>query len=643
MFERRLKIFLVLTILAFAAAGARLAQLQLFGCQDYRRQAEGMLVKPELLPTVRGKILDRKDRDLAMDVASYDLCLDFGMIDLQVNGEEPSPEDPWTARQIRRLRSAEPGLSRDNALQRVRLGASATWQLTQELTGDSAEDLLATARRTVRRVDAIRRLVGGVVEEENQPHPIVTGLSDATAVAVKQRLSEMMGASIVSSHRRFYPAAEAAAQLVGYMGPAEAVDPPAGAPLEEVLAGYMEGDDRGIAGVEKACEDLLRGTRGLRHVHRNGSVIDELPAQDGRDVHLTIDAELQRGILGLMDKPGAIVVLDVPTGEVLAMATFPTFDANVYHRQIAGLIRDYNLPLCNRPVAMPCQPGSVFKPMAALAGLAEGVLTATSTKDCRGYLISPTYPGFRCWTLARGLGGHGTLDVVGALEHSCNVFFYKTGEELGLPRLTDWLRVFGIGRALGTGLPEERAGLLPDPAKVEPIAESRYIAMGQGAVTATPMHVANEMAAIARGEYFQPLLIREFADRQGRWKLELPSGRRVTAEHLGLVRRGMYQVVNSPTGTAREARDAEIEICGKTGTAQTSPRRIDLDGDGRPDTLLVGDTVWFAGFAPYRRPQIAFAVMVDRAEKGRGGGTVCAPIGLQVVRLCRDLGYVRPE
>jgi penicillin-binding protein 2 len=320
------------------------------------------------------------------------------------------------------------------------------------------------------------------------------------------------------------------------------------------------------------------------------------------------------------------------------MVSLPTYDVNTYRRDFDRLSRDQvRLPLWDRTVAVRYPPGSTVKPLAALAGLYTGEITPEKTFHCKGYLHNPH--AFRCWTW-KSHRGHGDMNVVSAIEQSCNVFFYNVGERLGVRRQVEWLGKFGFADRPGTLLPSERKGLLPDPRRVRNVGEARQLAIGQGQAEVTPMHVANAMATIARdGEFRSPILVRELKSKQQVHRI--PS----SAEHIRLVQKSMYKVVHSPLGTGyKHARDLEIEICGKTGTAETPGRRIriDSDGDGRLDrwgpVVCTGDTAWFAGFAPYRNPRIAFVVMVEYSDTG--GGQTCGPIARQVVRICRAFGYL---
>jgi penicillin-binding protein 2 len=460
----------------------------------------------------------------------------------------------------------------------------------------------------------------------------------------------MIGASMQPSHRRRYPYGPAACHLIGTLrqqGPgseasrpetsAQGDEPPGGddgAALRERLTGYFEGDLAGRDGAERLCEDMLRGRRGyIRTQKSTGQLLEEVPAEYGRDVRLTVDIELQRALSALLERNGAIVVLDVPSGQVLAMVSRPTYDLNEYGKLYDQLSRDeIELPLWDRTVAMRFAPGSTIKPLVALAGLTEKAITPETVFECRGYLHRPGE--FECYHKLV----HGSISLLAALEQSCNVFFYNVGERLGVRRLDDWLTRFGYADAPQTHLPGEARGILPNPQRARAVGDARRLAIGQGLVV-TPMHVANAMATIARdGVWLSPVVVAELAERQQQRRLDLP------ASALETVREGMRRVVNAHSGTAyKTARLEDLEFSGKTGTAETPPLWHDANGNRRVDegeeVYKNGDTAWFVGFATSKNPQLAFAVMLEYSQQA--GGAVCAPIGKQVVQVCRQFGYLK--
>jgi len=404
--------------------------------------------------------------------------------------------------------------------------------------------------------------------------------------------------------------------------------------------------------VEKMCEERLRGRRGYR-VYRAGEVVDSEPAQPGADVHLTVDVQLQEAtaaafVQGKGDETGAVVVLDVQSGDVLAMVSIPTYDLNRYHerdyyRRLSGEL--VSPPLLHRALKLMCAPGSTAKPVAALAALGAGRITQHTIFECiGGRFPHPQAP--KCWIGSLG-GEHGAIDLIEGLRYSCNVYFDHVGDVLGPDRLTEWYRRFGFGRRPGTGLPDEKAGVVLTDELSRKLAnrdmnvgDAWQMAIGQGTFSATPLQVANAMATIARGGVFlSPVISLEGGPQRERWDLPL------SPDAVAAVHEGMRQVVHHHRGTAHRYLDGPeldalgFEFCGKTGTAQVPPQWIDSDGDGRADQVVrSGDHAWFAGFAPAGNPQIAFAVLVEYAGSG---GSNAGPIALDIVRICRDFGYIK--
>lgn len=636
MYKRRIKIFLAIMAVVFLGLAVRLWHLQIVQGDDYRRQAEDLLRTTKSLPATRGRILDRRGRLLAVDEACYDFCLDYRFL----------TNDPkWVARQKRAIARGEQ-VSGEQAAKRYELRAERTWELAWRLARAADVDLERTVARIRRRVQAVRDIVGMEVREQRSFHPVVRGLSEMMGI------EGTIGASVRPSLKRWYPFGESACHVIGVTGQVNSAEKSEynlttrqADRLTRMRTNYLPGDTIGKSGVEKMCEKTLRRVRGYRLVRRteHGSeILAEMPGRPGDDVHLTIDIDFQRDLTNLLratDKNGCIVVLSVPTGEVLALVSVPTFDLNSYRRDYNKLAGDHlDLPLLHRAVWCRYPPGSTVKPISVLAGLGAGVITPATTFQCRGYLYSPS--AFRCW-IWKYRRGHGTLAVTGAIKNSCNVFCYNVGNRLGARRLCEWFNMFGFGNVPGTGLPEERAGTVPTERwlmakynrRFRP-ADARFMTIGQGLITCTPLHVANAMATIARnGRLLSPILALEGGPKRVRCDLPL------AAEHLEAVQKGMYQVVNERGGTAYKVFHAggvspAVAVCGKTGTAETPPQRVDSNGNGRIDSgdriVREGDTAWFAGFAPYKNPQIAFAVVMEYAGSGSKNA---GPVAREMIRI----------
>ena len=666
MYNQRLKVFLVLSVLAIGGVAARLCQLQVGRAEGYRRDIEQALQVSELLPGSRGQILDRHDRILALDEPCFDLCMDFGMM---------SADDTWTRQQRRAIRrrlaveqeslnltEAELTELASNELERRIQAARA---LADEVAKLDGSDLDSTTKRICARVMRVHESVGGPIREEKLAHPVVAGLDDTAAVAIKSRLDETIGLSVRPSRRRLYPYKDIGCHIVGITGPVTADDldlPGDTAELADwqrrLLEGAWRSDRVGRSGTERLAEDRLRPVMGYRRVNsRTGAVLDETPATDGQDVRLSLDVALQAEVMKLFEpgQTGSAVVLDVRTGQVLAMVSLPTYDLNRFRQDYAKFEpgKPYHqgdpgppplwlfTPQLHRAVAGLYPPGSTAKVVAALGALTDGVVYPGTRFNCRGYLHNPDE--FKCWILKSG-GAHNDLDLVDAIAHSCNVYFYHVGEAMGAARVSGWLRRFGMSAPPGTGLSEEVGGMVRTP---EGPAECRLEAIGQGPVAVSPLHVANVMACIARGGELLPATLMLDGPGYAKWE---GGSLGIAPMHLDMVRQGMYRVCNQPGATAYtrfhspDIEPLDFEIAGKTGTADPGkPLRMDSDGDGElteADFTRRGDMVWFAGFAPYDNPQVAVAVVVEYVEDG-GGAKDAAPIARETLRLCRKMGYIR--
>jgi len=628
MYERRLKAFLVLMAIGAAVLLGRLGQLQLLRGREYRQQVERLLLQPpELHAPRRGMILDRTGQYvLAMEKPCYDFCLHYGLL---------TEDARWIRRQKRLIRRRE-GVSKEEAEAIFRERVARTWEKAKVIASQKGVDLNETVNRIRQRVEDIRLAVARKLQipnirirEQNQLHAVVRGLDH------NQSLDGTVGAEFRRSLKRWYPYGSLACHVIGLTGQVSRKE------LEELngkggnangsmpgLDTYIAGDVIGKRGVEKLCEKTLRGRRGYRLFKRKGDgyeTIERKPVTPGTDVRTTIDLRLQAILTQQLQDTGhngSIVVLSVKTGQVLAMGSVPVFDLNRYRRRdyYDQLIGDKeNVPLFHRAVARLYPPGSTIKPIVALAALSWGLVKPDEKIHCSGAL-DPNRPGkFRCWKRT----GHGWLDLAEAIQHSCNVYFYTLGGRLGVRGLAEWFARFGLARTAGTGLPGEvRGRVLPRGRGIVP-ADAWLMGIGQGPVVLTPLHVANAMATIARGGvYLSPAIVLNGGPAQVRRDLG------IDPRYIKLVHRGMWKVVNEHGGTAnRYFRDAglDVEVCGKTGTAQDPGRQ--------------GDMAWFSGFAPYGNPQIAFAIVIEYVEGG--GAANAAPIAVELVRTCRQLGYIR--
>lgn len=625
MYKQRIKIFLALIGLVLLGLIGKLVDLQVIQGKSYRRQFDQNLTTTELLPTIRGKILDRYGKVLAEDRQCYDFCLDYRFI---------IQEPKWVKQQIQAIRKDEDRTAQQ-AEEIYNRRVENTWSLARRLCQQHHVDLQEQLDSICRRVQQVRDAVGGPVKMERVGHQIVQ--VDETAGN-----DETIGVTFEPSLKRYYPYGDLACHVIGVTGPVSTEEmnllnltPQQADRLARIFGNYLEGDLIGKNGVEKMCEAQLRGSRGYMRSRRGGEP-DIHAATPGADVTLSLDADMQHHIVEIFSRrgvQGAAVVISVETGEVLALVSVPTYDLNRF-RDDYDMLRDnqVDLPLIHRAVAGRYPPGSTAKVVSALAGLIHG-LSPQTRYFCAGALNPSDRSKFKC----SSTNGHGSQDMIDGIKHSCNVFFYNVGRHVGAADLSESFAMFGYGSPTGIGLPEESGGNLPRRAYNG--GDPMQWAIGQGALSATPIQVANAMAAVARGEYVTPTLIKgHVAARRS-----LP----VRKDQFDAVRLGMYKVVNERGGTGYDVFREELTagerlpvVCGKTGTADCEPLRVDINRDGhveRTEIAKEGNMAWFAGYASKDDPKIAFAIVVEYVPGH--GGKEAGPIARDLVSYCQSKGY----
>ncbi|MDA3903787.1 MAG: penicillin-binding protein 2 [Desulfuromusa sp.] len=441
-----------------------------------------------------------------------------------------------------------------------------------------------------------------------------------------------------------------AAHLTGYLGEITEAELQSGD-----FNNYSGGDYVGKTAVERTFDPYLRGEKGQRlvEVDVQGKLLRQLkvePPRPGNKIYLTLDRDLQRATDDAFgSQSGAAIVLDVNTGEVLAMASRPTFNPALFARGIASedwreLVQDSRHPLQNKVIAGQYPPGSTFKMVVALAALRAGTISTTQRIDCDG-AFEVGGSRYRCWKKS----GHGFSDLKKALRESCDVWFYKVGLELGIDKLSAAAKEFGLGFPVGYPMPGERSGVIPTQEwkhqhynKPWYAGETVITSIGQGFVLATPMQLAVMMAAIANsGKVLKPQVIRQIEDWEGHLLLqanpEVVRQINYSTEAWKAVQDGLVAVVNEPRGTGRAAYLEDVLVAGKTGTSQVIRRKSDeeeeLDEKGetpyrfRPHAL-------FLAYAPAEKPEIAIAVVV---EHGRSGGSAAGPIVKQIIQRYMEL------
>ncbi|MBI4716660.1 MAG: hypothetical protein HY763_02565 [Planctomycetes bacterium] len=595
MFERRLKVLL----LAFAAMLlillCRLIELQIVRGDYYRQTAErALMLRPRPLPFIRGSVLDRTGEVLVAEAPCWDLRLEYSVIAAEF------AEDPAARLQaVRTWKRSYPQAADEQDVARLlgddlrRMWSELALFATSPQHAVSVGDLRARAEEVHERVQRIRSAVAGrrgydaPVAEEGTAHTILPRLSAAQQIAARERFAAYSWVRLEPASARAYAGdAEPLSHLLGRVGRVDAATVASDPDADDPFAAYRADEAVGVSGAEYAAESLLRGRRGQVTTDREGAVIDQIEAEHGKDVRLTIHAGLQRRLYTLLGETvaqvpqssgGAIVVLDVPTRDILALVSYPAYDPARFE-ELYALLRDdtQRLPLWFRAVGSRYAPGSTVKPLACLAGLFSGRITTDTREECTGYLLPDQHDRWRCWEVhgTSERKAHGSINVTEALTGSCNIFMYRLGERLGVDRLCSVFDMAGVGRAAGTGLREEDAGINPTPDwlqshKHTPAtpAHARLFAMGQGELAMTPLQVANLMATYACGRFRPATLIRRERPTP-EWKL--PG----TPAQWAAVREGIYGVVNDPEGTAYKYAHFEhprVVLCGKTGSATAYP------------------------------------------------------------------------
>jgi penicillin-binding protein 2 len=461
---------------------------------------------------------------------------------------------------------------------------------------------------------------------------------DALATVEAHKM-DMPGVSVQVRLRRNYLFGLSASHVIGYLGEIN---------LEEMKSGEFPnlrgGDYIGKFGVERTQEGFLRGEAGGRQVEVNANgqimrVLQTVSPKPGRNVHLTLDRELQQRTEELLEGvAGAAVAVEPATGQILAMASSPSFDQNTFVSGISSdawesLVSNPYRPLENKAIQGEYPPGSTFKIVTALAGLEEKAIDETTTFDCAGFM---PFAGrdYRCWKKE----GHGRVDVRRALAESCDVFFYRTGLRLGIDRLAWYAKAFGLGVRSGVALDQEGRGLIPSSAWKKKRfgvpwqeGETLSVSIGQGYVLATPLQMAMLTAAVANGGVrYRPSVVSRVETMEGDVVFQAPSQEiarlSVSPRNLKIVQQGIWGAVNGERGTARRVHLNDIEIAGKTGTSQVVGRKESGD-DYLPPHLR--PHAWFVCYAPFDAPKIAIAVVVENGEHGSSAG---GPIAREMVK-----------
>jgi penicillin-binding protein 2 len=551
----KIAVFQYATVVIFLFLISGFWRLQVQNPEFYGEKAQQNSIKSVPIPGPRGRILDRDGRVIVDNHSSFSLLL----------ARESAKDE--------HLRPIAQGLDLDY------------------------NDLLAR----VERVRKQPKYVTVTIKDE---------LSPADLAFVDSHHDFFPELVLIQTPRRLYPQNGMMAHVIGYTGEIseQELDSPD-------FAKYNQGDVVGKFGIEKQYNDTLMGVDGQRQVvvDNRGQVRQTLAtkkAVEGKDLQLTLDLDLQTVAELAMDgKNGAVVALDPRSGEVLAMVSRPAFDPNKFAVRIKTkdwreIADNPEHPMLNRAIQAEQAPGSTFKPIVALAGLSTGTVDDKWTVHCSGGVAL-----YGVYQHCHDKHGHGTLSMHRGIVQSCDVFFYTLGAKLGIDNLAFYGDLVGFGQPTGIDLPHEKSGLMPSEKwKLRTqrtkwyAGETPSVAIGQGAITVTPLQLARAIGGISvGGKWYQPHMVKKAPDqvKTTEWTLN--------PEQVKTVVDGMYGVVNEG-GTGVRAALPHIEVCGKTGTAQLASNDY-IKANGSSEDMR--DNAWFVGFAPRDNPEIVVVTLFE--------------------------------
>ncbi len=647
----RYNLVIVLIYLIGAVLLWRLFDLQIVHGEEYREISNTRLTRETTLKAARGDILDSSGNKLVTTTISYNVEIYRTKIDSEALNDTLLLLAVTLEENGDKYVDHFPIVITENGYEFKSSWNFDDWKSANEI--DPSFDLEACFKYykdrykvTIEDLSLARKVITlrYAIEEEGysttKSVELATDISQASYAKLNEMSSSFPGINTTNVPKVTYPYGELASHILGYVAPINSDE-------LETHPDYDQNDQIGRAGIEKVFEKYLKGKDGLLEIEMSvdGIVQDEYvkeQAQEGNNVVLTIDAKLQQatewalaeGISVLQEErngltgatnasEGAAVVLNVKTGEVLAMASFPNYNPALFIDGISQAnydryINDTRHPFMNKAISDLSAPGSTFKMVTALAGLDSGAITLdTRINDVGRYTYYDDYQPW-CWDSS----GHGRLNVIEAIEHSCNYFFYETGRLAGIDKMNEVALKFGLGQKTGIELPEEDAGVLSGKAVDDEWTGGKTIqsAIGQLYNAFTPLQMCKYTAMIANGgTNIDVSIIKEIQKPDGTQvsrneiddyvtNLLEKSGNsgsnlNISPEYIEAVKAGMRGVTSDDAGTASYYfRGFNIEIAGKTGSAS-------IDSYGHANA-------WFVGYAPYDNPEIAVAVYVKNGQKG---------------------------
>ncbi len=619
-------------LLGCGALGLRLWWVQVARGAEWTARIRGSSEATVRLPSVRGEIKDRNGLTLVGNRASYEV--DFYLPEMVKGYKERFGTPPMAT-----YRATIQGMPKDQKEPDI-------IKIVNDGIVPRLDDLDLAADYNAAQLQRHFR------NDTEVPFSYIKDIDFSTMAKFSEHDVGLPGVDIAIKPVRSYVYGALAAHILGYVGAPDDTNKE-----DAKRFTFYQEDVDGKSNIEKSMDEYLRGKPGVRYLRRNAKgvidgVLREDPPKQGANVFLTIDAKIQAitdEALRAVSRAGAVVI-DPNNGDVLAMASVPSFDPNTFIPSIkakdwSALQKDEGDPLVNRALsALP--PGSTFKLITALAGLRGSKNLASAKYNCSGG-VSYGDHYFKCWISAKG-GGHGTLGLADALKVSCDSYFYQYGNAAGIQSIDAVGKMLGMGEGSGLQLSGEQTGNMPGPEWMQihhpqerwSQAQTANVSIGQGYTLVSPLQLALAYGAAANGgTCYYPRLVEKVlnqdgtpvVDEQGKPmnfnpRVRADLRREISQRDIELVRRGLWKVVNEEGGTGGRARLKDVVVAGKTGTAQATDR-------GHEENVA-----WFTCFAPFDHPKYVVAVMVQGASGH--GGEVAGPIAVRILEriIAQDEG-----
>lgn len=679
--NRYLMLYIII-ILISAVFVFRLFSLQIINGAEYREQSEKRMLRTETIEAPRGEIYDRNGVVLATSKRSYNVTIYKVNVEVKEQNEAISKLVDILDANGDSIYSTFPvndelngfSFSDDNSEKNWKkdnnIDEAATFEDTIKFYTEkyALENYTSNFNHLVKMIEI--KYEGNVNAYSLLNSAVVAkDIKEESVAQIEERKSELYGINIVSSPKRYYTNANLFSHVIGYVSNISSDEY-----SKKKDEGYSLNSIIGKTGVEQSCETYLKGTDGVKKVEtdRYGNITSETITKEavtGNSVTLTLDYRLQKTAQEALEKTiadlregritgrkipdansGAVVVLDCQTGEVLAMVNYPNYDTNLFVGGIKAsdwkrISEDALNPMYNRAISGTYSPGSTYKMLVAFAGLETGGITVDEK-----YYDPGVYPyGHRpvCWLYSSRGTTHGYVNVSGAIKGSCNCYFYEVGRRIGIAKIVEYSKLFGLGEKTGIELPQESPGQIAgaDDSSEDGLKSPWYLgdtlsaAIGQHENQYTPIQLANYISAIANGGTLNKVsVLKEIKNESTMETVPLSDIEKtmeeftnvkfesrkinIKEEYLNAIKEGMLSVTTETGGTANIVfKNSNIKVAGKTGTSQVS--------SGTNNGL-------FVGFAPYDNPKIAVVAIIEHGEEGTYTANVVKPIMEEYFKISEE-------